>query len=43
MTFSLSTRSLGRLEGVHPAIADTVNGDQAHENRFQRDVWFKNR
>lgn len=24
MTFSLSTRSLGRLEGVHPAMADTV-------------------
>ena len=24
MTFHLSTRSLGRLEGVHPAMADTV-------------------
>ena len=24
MTFSLSTRSLGRLEGVHPAMAGTV-------------------
>ena len=24
MSFKLSTRSLGRLEGVHPAMADTV-------------------